>query len=265
MDLLLSPYRFFKVLCFVLGLQVLVVAAVAAVGSYFFMTSLPDFKQWDFARVKNQTAVRIAARYEDKKIRHNWVAIKDISRDLLYSIVMSEDGSFFEHSGIDYEAMMSSLAENLKRREAAYGGSTISQQVTKNVFLTNEKSVTRKLKELLITKRMEAAFSKNEILELYLNLAEFGPDIYGVEAAAKRYFKKPPSEINALEGAFLAVLLPSPKRYHYAVVQNKNLTQPKRKKIRRILSDMLANEYISEKQYREYIKLTPIDRMLASE
>src|SRR5690606_22251702 len=116
---------------------------------------------------------RVNARLEDKRKRYKWVPMKKIHRDLVFSIVVSEDATFFEHNGFNFEAMVDSLAENIKERKAAYGASTISQQVVKNVFLTSEKTLFRKLKEALITHQMERRFSKNEILEIYLNIAEF--------------------------------------------------------------------------------------------
>ena len=121
---------------------------------------------------------------------YKWVPMKTINKDLVYAIVMGEDAHFFSHNGINYDALVNSFAENIKRKEFAFGGSTISQQVAKNLFLDHTKTMTRKLKELFITRSMEHYFSKNRILELYLDMAEFGPDIFGVNAASHYYFKK---------------------------------------------------------------------------
>ncbi len=193
-------------------------------------------------------------RLENPAHRPHWVPVTQINRDLLYAFVMSEDSNFFEHEGIDMDAMVVSFAENYRSGQYDYGASTISQQVVKNVFLSQHKSIIRKLKEILLTKRLEARFSKNEILEIYLNVAELGPDIYGVGAASHAVFGKPASKINAAEGAFMAQLLPSPRRNFYSMVQNHNLPPQKRRKIRRILSDMLSEEFISPDQYRHYTK-----------
>jgi monofunctional biosynthetic peptidoglycan transglycosylase len=165
---------------------------------------------------------------------------------------MSEDSGFFEHDGIDIDAILNSVAVNLKHRKYELGASTISQQVVKNLFLGSEKKVFRKIKEILITEKLEKRLSKNEILEIYLNMVEFGPDIFGVNAASQHYFGRPPKDINAPEGAFIALMLPSPRRYHYAIFENRNLSPARRKKIRRILGDMLANDFISSRQYQEY-------------
>ena len=191
--------------------------------------------------------------------RYRWIAIDEVSRDLLYSVVLAEDAEFFEHEGVAFDALLNSLADNIKRRKIESGGSTITQQTVKNVFLTNERTLLRKLKELLIARDIEEKLSKNEILEVYLNIAEFGPDIIGVNSASHKYFQKTPNEINAAEGAFLALLLPSPRRLAYSMVENKNLTKAHRNKIRRILGDMLHNEYISLKQYQEYLQYDYFD------
>jgi len=98
---------------------------------------------------------------------------------------------------------------------------------------------------------MEERFTKNEILEIYLNIAEFGPDIFGVYMASMHYFNKEPKRINTAEGAFLALMLPSPKKYHYSIFRNKYLANRHKKKLRRILKDMLYKELISPEQYRE--------------
>ncbi|MBY0469937.1 transglycosylase domain-containing protein [bacterium] len=252
LDVLMSPIRLFNAIVYGVGFSVIGVLVIAGILAYSFVRSLPDFNKMSFEQVKAITEKRVQARIETKT-PHKWVDIDDVSRDFLFSVVMSEDSTFFEHNGVNYDAMASSLAENIREKKAAYGASTISQQVIKNVFLDNEKTVTRKVKEVLITLEMEKHLKKNQILELYLNLAEFGPDIYGVRAAAWHYFKKKPDKINAAEGAFMALMLPSPKRNHYAIFENKNLTRAKRRRIQRILNDMLYQEYISEKQYRRYL------------
>lgn len=182
----------------------------------------------------------------------SWLPLDHISRDLLYSIVLSEDGDFFVHRGIDYDALQAALGENIKRREWAFGASTISQQTAKNLFLDNGKSLTRKFQELIATQRLEQALSKNQILEIYLNIAEFGPNIYGVKAASEYYFEATPDQLNAAQGAFLALLLPSPRRYHYSLVTNGNWSPALRKKMQRILKDMRFKEFISAEQYQGY-------------
>lgn len=249
-----SPWRAFKVVCFSLGAATLVLSLVALISVYGYLKSLPNMSMLKFRDLKLIAQGKLQNKIQDPKHLYRWVSLDDISREYLYSIVASEDATFFEHSGFNFEAMANSLAENIKEQKIAYGGSTISQQVVKNLFLSSERTVSRKIKEFLITRELEARFSKNEILELYLNLAELGPDIYGVNAAAWTYFRKAPKKVNAAEGTFIALMLPSPKRHYYTIYQNRNLTRQKRRKIERVLRDMLYEEYLTEKQYREYVQ-----------
>ena len=248
------PLRLLRDFCAIVGFLALATAFAAGLYVVSFLNELPELERIKFAGVKQLAQARIQSSLEDKSKRYRWVELSEVNRDFLFAIVLAEDSEFFEHEGVAFDAMLNSFADNIRRRKIESGGSTITQQTVKNVFLNNEKSFTRKLKELLIARDLEEKLTKNEILEIYLNLAEFGPDIVGVNAASNRYFQKPPSEVNAAEGAFLALLLPSPRRFHYSLVENKNLTRAHRNKIRRILGDMLHNEYISLKQYNAYLR-----------
>lgn len=250
---LLSPFILFKKLCFWTGFVTLLLLFLFSLTVFLFFRALPDVEEMDFNRVKQLAREKVYNRLEDKKKIYKWVSLKKINKDLVYSILMSEDSNYFNHNGINFDALINSFAENIKRRELAFGGSTISQQVVKNIFLENQKSLIRKIEELVITLRTERRFQKNQILELYLNIAEFGPDIFGVNAASHYYFKKPPSEINAAEGAFMALMLPSPRRNHYRLFQNRNLSGRWKKKLQRILNDMRYKGFINEKQYQYYL------------
>ncbi len=208
----------------------------------------------NMAKLKELTLKRLAARYEDtKRRRPSWVPLADVRRDCLYAIVMSEDSTFFEHDGVNFDSMAAAALMNLRKGAYEAGASTISQQVVKNLFLTSERTLTRKLRELILTMDLESRFTKNQILEVYLNLVEIGPDLYGVGEAARHYFGKEPSEINAAEGAFIALMLPSPRKYHYSIFENRNLSLRHRRKLRRVLGDMHATELISPEMYREYV------------
>ncbi len=251
---LITPWRTFQRLCFSIGVGVLVLVGGSTLYLIWFLNSLPDIAHSTNDQLQEIGKERVRVKLENKKARYRWTELRDISRELLYSIVISEDATFFEHEGFNYESILSSLAENLKEGKHVYGASTISQQVAKNLFLSNEKTYVRKIREFLITKRLERFLTKNEILEIYLNIAEFGPDIYGVDAAARHYFGHTPAELNAAEGAFLALMLPSPKRNYYSIYQNRNLTKQKQRRIERVLRDMLYEEYLSEAQYRQYVR-----------
>ncbi len=251
---LIKPWRTFQRLCFSIGVGVLVLVGGSTIYVVWFLNSLPDIAHSTNDQLQDIGKERVRARLENKKARYRWTELRSISRELIYSIVISEDATFFEHEGFNFESILSSLAENLKEGKHVYGASTISQQVSKNLYLSNEKTYIRKIREFLITKRLERYLTKNEILEIYLNIAEFGPDIYGVDAAARHYFSRSPADLNAAEGAFLALMLPSPKRNYYSIFQNHNLTKQKQRRIERVLRDMLYEEYLSEAQYRQYVR-----------
>ena len=125
----------------------------------------------------------------------------------------AEDSSFFTHEGFDWEGIKKAAQYNLEAGEFKRGGSTITQQLAKNLYLSSERSLLRKAREALITRSLEQHLTKERILELYLNVAEWGQGIYGAEAAARHHFKKPAHDLTADEAAWLAAILPSPRRY----------------------------------------------------
>ena len=255
--LAVSPFRLMKSVFIVTGGIVWLLAMILFISTFTLLESLPHFNDNAFEQAKQSAVISVKQHLTDQssaRKEYKWVPIDQINRELLYAIVMSEDGDFFSHQGIDYDALMSALGENIKRQEWSFGASTISQQTVKNIYLENNKTLYRKLKELLVTKRLESALNKNEILELYLNIVEFGPDIYGIAAAANYYFSAKPSELNAAQGAFFAILMPSPRKYHFTVFQNQYLAKRHKRKYRRILQDMRFKEYISPTQYQKYIR-----------
>lgn len=154
-----------------------------------------------------------AEKGEKKKITQRWVPISQVSPLLIKAILIGEDDKFYQHEGFDYEALEQAFEKNLKQGRFAVGASTISQQLTKNLFLSPEKSLTRKAKEAILTWRMERTLSKRRILELYVNVAEWGDGIFGIEAAARHYFHKSASALTSMEAARLASVLPNPIRF----------------------------------------------------
>jgi monofunctional biosynthetic peptidoglycan transglycosylase len=148
------------------------------------------------------------------KIDQRWVPLSNISPYLIKAVLIAEDDKFWRHEGFDYEAIQKALERDLKAKKLKFGGSTISQQLARNLYLTPEKSVLRKLREALITWRLEKGLSKKRILELYLNVVEWGDGIFGVEAASGHYFGKPSSQLNPQEATRLAAILPSPRKYN---------------------------------------------------
>jgi monofunctional biosynthetic peptidoglycan transglycosylase len=141
-----------------------------------------------------------------------WVPLGRVSRHLIRAVLASEDQRFFGHDGVDWEAIQKSMDEDRKKRRFVRGGSTITQQLAKNLFFTTRKTLTRKLRELVAARWMEEDLPKRRILELYLNVIEWGDGIYGCEAAARRWFGKPAADLDEEEAAGLAGMIPNPRR-----------------------------------------------------
>ena len=141
-----------------------------------------------------------------------WVPLSRVSRHLVHAVLSSEDQNFFGHQGIDWDAIEKSVQEDRQKWRLARGGSTITQQLAKNLFFTTHKSPVRKLRELVVAHWLEADLGKRRILELYLNVIEWGDGVYGAEAAAQRYYGKPASALDADEAAGLAAMIPNPRR-----------------------------------------------------
>jgi len=143
-----------------------------------------------------------------------WMPLDKISPYLVQAVVVSEDDKFWSHKGFDFEAIKTALEKDIRNKTWRYGGSTITQQLAKNLFLSPSKNPIRKIREVILTWRLESTLSKKRILELYLNVVEWGAGIFGAEAASQRYYGKPASDLSPQEAAHLAVVLPSPRRYN---------------------------------------------------
>jgi monofunctional glycosyltransferase len=201
------------------ALQLFFVARIAAMVVF-------DPESTTFQRSE---AFRIASEKHRLPWRQRWVPYEQISDNLKRAVIASEDGSFVNHDGVDWDALEKAWARNLKAEEQAarraqlvpsrakppkiVGGSTISQQLAKNLLLSGERSLARKGQEFVLTMVLEHTLSKQRILEIYLNNVEWGEGVFGAEAAAQHYFRKPASRLSAYEGARLAVMLPQPKRF----------------------------------------------------
>ncbi len=147
-------------------------------------------------------------------MNQTWVPLSDISPYLVKAVLIAEDDKFWSHEGFDYEAIQKALEKDMKAGRFKFGGSTISQQLARNLYLSPAKNPLRKVREAIITWRMEKILSKRRILELYLNLVEWGEGIFGVEAASRHYYGKPSSELTPEEAARLASVLPNPRKYN---------------------------------------------------
>jgi len=157
-----------------------------------------------------QRAAEARDRGELPKRIQVWVPYDRISRNLTRAVLAGEDSRFFDHAGFDWDEMQKALEEDWKRGEFKRGASTISQQLAKNLFLSTSKNPLRKLHEALITKEMEWILGKRRILEIYLNVIEWGDGIYGAEAAAHNYFNTSAANLSADQAAFLSAIIPSP-------------------------------------------------------
>jgi monofunctional biosynthetic peptidoglycan transglycosylase len=147
------------------------------------------------------------------ELKHEWVPYEKISRHLKQAVVAAEDDRFVEHDGFDWEGIQRAMEKNQRKGKAVAGGSTISQQLAKNLFLTPSRNYLRKAQEAIITLMIETCWSKRRILEVYLNVVEWGRGIYGAQAAARRYYGISAAALGPSEAARLAVMLPNPRRY----------------------------------------------------
>jgi monofunctional biosynthetic peptidoglycan transglycosylase len=147
------------------------------------------------------------------ELRQRWVPYERISVHLKRAVVAAEDDSFVAHEGFDWNGIQKALEKNHRRGRVVAGGSTISQQLAKNLFLSPRKSYFRKVEEALITVMLEAVLDKRRILEIYLNVVEWGDGVFGAEAAARRYFGVSAAQLNSHQAARLAVMLPNPRRF----------------------------------------------------
>jgi monofunctional glycosyltransferase len=141
-----------------------------------------------------------------------WTPWEKISENLKDAVLVAEDDTFYRHGGVDWDAVRVAFAKDWEQKRLAYGASTITQQVARNLFLSPSKNPLRKFKELLIAYRLEKVLGKRRIFELYLNIAEWGKGIYGCEAAAQAYFGKSAADLTVDEAVAMAVVLPSPRR-----------------------------------------------------
>jgi monofunctional biosynthetic peptidoglycan transglycosylase len=205
-----------KGFCYSLG--ALVVAFVLAqlwfFGNLLYLTEYdPGTTAFMDARLDALRAKNSAAR-----IRRNPVPYERISIHLKRAVVAAEDAKFLDHEGFDWEAIQKAMTKNEQQKKVVAGASTISQQLAKNLFLSGERSWLRKGEEAIITWMMERMLSKRRILELYLNVAEWGEGVFGAEAAARYHFGVPASALGPEQAAWLAAILPSPRRYDRAQV-----------------------------------------------
>lgn len=184
---------------------------------FLFYFSIPSLS----VPILEYNSFRITSLMEQRALESNmffyphqsWVDIDAVTPDMLKAIISMEDGSFFIHKGVDWKELKTSLRTNKRRGRTSRGGSTITMQLAKNLFLTTEKSFLRKGKEFIITMRMEKELSKKAILENYINAVEWGDGIFGIEEASEEYFNKEPDKLTKSECSRLVAVIPSPLKH----------------------------------------------------
>ncbi len=150
---------------------------------------------------------------ERATLHHHWVNYNQISIHIKQAVIAAEDAKFIDHEGFDWEGIEKAYEKNKRRKKIVAGGSTISQQLAKNLFLSNQRTPWRKIEETMITLMLESILSKKRILEIYLNVIEWGNNVYGIEAASLHYFSSHAKELNSFQSAKLASMIPNPKYY----------------------------------------------------
>ncbi|MBN2717742.1 MAG: transglycosylase domain-containing protein [Deltaproteobacteria bacterium] len=187
---------------------------------------------------------------------NRWTPISQISPFLTAAVLTTEDGKFEHHRGLTLPEIRSAFLRNWQKDGLFHGGSTITMQLAKNLFLSRDRTVARKLQELFFVWYLESNFTKQEILELYFNVIEFGPSIYGIGEASMHYFGREPSELNLLESVFLVKLLPSPVSRHQVWEKSDVLGEKKTKSLHRVLETMRKRKRITEAEYNEALGQT---------
>jgi len=191
------------------------VPALLAGGLLMIYSSLPDVG--NLTTNNPRTSALMVQRFREAKenrqdlvIRQQWVSFDEIPKLLKDTIRVTEDAAFFQHRGVDFGELKAALKTNWQKGKYVRGASTITQQLAKNLYLSTDKSLIRKIKEVLIAGRLENQLGKQRIFELYLNVIEFGPGIFGVQAAASNFFNKDVSRLNLEEMVRLTAVIPKP-------------------------------------------------------
>lgn len=217
----------------------------------FVVLALASYKLWSWLpKTEDIRGCMITKMYQVElcPTSKNYVPLKQISPYLQKAIILTEDSDFYNHNGFDWDSIEKNAREGWETGAFKKGGSTITQQLAKNMYLSKDRTFVRKALEALITDRIEKTLTKKEILERYLNIVEFGKNVFGIKNAAQYYFKKSPAELNVVESAFLAMVLPNPVKYSSSFYR-KELTPFARKRINQIIENMYKYHRISPEEY----------------
>jgi monofunctional biosynthetic peptidoglycan transglycosylase len=202
--------KFIKILIFIVLFSLIV-------GIGFYMV-YPDVSRLKKENPKKTSFIEYREeewkkRGKKVRIQKKWVSLGHISPYVMKAVIIAEDDKFWSHKGFDLDAIQKAIEKDIEKGKFKFGGSTISQQLVKNLYLTPSKNPLRKAKEAIITWRIERSLQKRRIIELYLNVVEWGEGIFGIEAAAQHYYSKPAIALSPQEAARLAAVLPNPRRY----------------------------------------------------
>ncbi len=235
-----------KRLVFFLGFNAIsYVLLILCVVIYFNVTA-PDVSIWKTTNPTVTAYMLVKYRGQKRKPpRISWIPLRQIPKLFQRTVVVAEDASFWGHHGIDWFEVRASLEKNVEKGKFLRGGSTITQQVVKNLYLTPKKSISRKIREWVLALKLDKTLSKRRILEIYFNIVEWGPGIFGIKAAAGSYFHKTPAELSLDEMVRLAAVLPNPirmnpTRMNYALYWRSKT----------ILRRLVRFHFIDEAEYR---------------
>jgi monofunctional biosynthetic peptidoglycan transglycosylase len=208
MRLLVSLWKMF---CYTAGTAVICLA----VYEFWFLAQILYWVEHnpETTRVMDARLEALRQSKHSGTLDHKWVGYQRISNHLKRAIIIAEDAKFVDHEGFDWEGIQRAMGKNLRRGKIVAGGSTITQQLAKNLFLSGERSLLRKGQEAILTAMLEAAMDKRRIFEIYLNVAEWGENIFGAEAAARHYFGVDAAALEPEQAARLAAMLPRPRYY----------------------------------------------------
>ena len=206
-----KTYRWIILICLIPFL-----GFVMSITVYFFYPYVSALKKQNPRKTSFMIYRMAEWAAQNKKVTlyQTWVPLNRISPYAIKAVIIAEDDKFWDHEGFDFKAMQQALEKGLAKKKFKAGGSTITQQLAKNLYLTPAKNPVRKIKEAILTWRLERTLSKRRIIELYLNVAEWGEGIFGIEAAARKYFGKNAAALSAQEASRLAAVLPNPRRYN---------------------------------------------------
>lgn len=227
---------------------IILLGGMIDIGRYTIYPNISDLKEINPAQsaFMEYRQEEWAEQNRDQEITHKWVPMSKISPNVIKAVLIAEDDGFWNHDGFDVKGMENAIERSLKKGVVA-GGSTISQQLSKNLYLSPSKNPVRKIKEAIITWRIESTLSKRRILEIYLNVAEWGDGIFGIEAAARHYYHKSAKNLTGREAARLAAVLPNPIKY------NPTGSQKYVKNRARIIYKIMKRRGVVIPQYQEII------------